>query len=356
MSVVINHAAKYTYIDLEDVSVFHRKLINIVQDRYTKIMNELTADVVAHVLISMIIYNNNEHHRVYIRRYIKDLLAVYHLTTMEGKHYDLIIDIFVEAIVSELDRIDWDDETQDDTRSLFITMREIASKVNFIFVTNRTLDRVLNVFVNLYHYKDFVLLIANEETPNLTMHESVSGTNNVYNKILNISGVEDYEYQNSSDRPKEVPEKYWNQRIKDWEAATTSAHNSLHLGNGSCINCNNPRDTSVIPFMFTFHDGKHNEATKDFIKAVCARYDDVIGCVYRSMIDEKIEYTFPEDIGWVSLYSKIRSRTVTMIKNNIDDYISFAEKCDKAFIPVFEHFKIDKELIEEATKHEIKWR
>lgn len=333
MSVKIYDGLKYSYNDLKDVGKFHRKLINIAQEHYSVIYNQKVASFCLDIVLCVLAFHSND-----LKAYIENIVSRHFYSYNDEVVSDHIQERLVESIMNILDKEKWDDN--DDTESLFSFIQAIATATNFLFVTDTIFKNAFQVRIALYYYDDYVLFIPQDDCDNGSVGRQ-GGL--LHQRLQKITGVEEYHYQNSSDRPEDIPEKDWENRYVEWELATTSFQQSMNFCNCSEILVNHPNQTNIIPMMYTMNKevDPYYFVTQEFIDMIHKRYETSVKSMFRLKIESRVDISsLDESKGWVRCFKYLSRMTNYLIEINEHRDQEFKEKCDEVFIPLFDYFEL----------------
>lgn len=328
MSIRINDGLKYRYKDKNDVGKFHRKLINIAQDHYSRIYTEITAQFALDLIINLIAFHDQG-----TEWCVKNTVnSSFHMFNDEGIE-KLVQEAITENVIESLEKAQWN---EDNIQSLFDLLKGIITIVNFLFTTNRAFGLLLNCEICLYYYEDSVYIIPHEERP-------IQSSSMMCDRIQTISGVEEYHYQNSTDKPEEIPEDRWERRLEEWTHATTSFQQKMHFGNCSKILVNNPTQTNVMPIMYTLNKERkpYYGMTKDFMNSVNTFYETTVSRAYRKKIELSIDTSkYADSPNWMDSYRYVNKQISYLLSVNEKDFEEFKGHCDDVFIPLFKYMDL----------------
>lgn len=331
MSVKIYDGLKYKYRNLEDVGKFHRKLINVAQEQYAIMYNQKVAAFTLDVILTIIAFHNKD-----LDFYLKRTIAQHFYCFNDEAVSDHISERVLANVNNDLDKFTWED---DEIQSIFQLIKSIATTINYLFVTDTIFKNVIEVRISLYYQDDYVLFIPFDDSE--SSRQSSNGL--LFQRLSKITGVEEYHYQNSCDKPDDIKESDWEKRHKEWEQATTSFQQSMNFSNCSNVLVNSPNQTNVIPIMYTTNKevSPYYEVTKEFIDMIKNRYSVAIDSTFKSIMESRIDTSSIQGNGWMAAY-KYMVRTVgTMVKTHENEYNELKKVCDSSFIPLFNYFECE---------------
>ena len=334
MSVKIYDGLKYKYKDLNDVGKFHRKLINIIQEHYSLIYNQKMSCFCLDVVLTVIAFHSSD-----LKSYINSIVDRHFYCFNDEAVSDHVSERVVEAVMNVLEKEDWED---DDFESLFSLIKSIATTMNFLFVTDSIFKHVIQTKISLYYNDDYVLFIPHDDTDS-----SGRGSGGIlHQRLLKISGVEEYEYQNSTDKPDDISEENWEKRYDEWKIASSSFQQDMNFSNCSEIVIDNPNQTNIIPIMYTTN--KDNDpyylVTKEFIQLIFSRFDNSVASIFKLKMESKVDISsIDQSKGWMQSYKYMNRMTNYMVKVNQEKHEEFIGLCTELFVPLFRHFEMDKE-------------
>lgn len=329
MSIKIYDGLKYTFTDLSDVGRFHKKLLNIAQDSYLEKYTQSSAFFALEIALTILAFHDKDLSS-YIQRVVCTRFSIFN----DEAASDVATEQITNAILNILEKNKWSDD--DDLMETFNLIKSFATAVCYVLSTNKTAQRCIEISISLYYNEDSVYMIPLEQ-------DGLTDSGNfVLNRIRNITGVEEYHYQNSSDKPDGIPEDMWEKRLDDWTKATTTYQNHMHFGNGSEIKVNSPTQTSLIQFMYTMNRDRDNyyNSTRRFINIMNDRYDNMLKEVYKARLESTIDTGYTIDSSnWLNTFKYVTRQTNYLMEQNRSDFEKFKHTCDKTFLPLFNYFQ-----------------
>lgn len=333
MSVKIYDGLKYTYNDLKDVGKFHRKLINIAQEHYALLYNQKISCFCLDIVLCVIAFHSSD-----LKSYIK-YIVTRHFHFFDDEFLgDHVMDRTVESIMNLLGEETWDDNNT--VESLFSLIKGIATVMNFLFVTDVVFRNIFQVKISLYYNDEYVLFIPHDDSDS-----SSAGTQGgvLHQRLMNITGVEEYHYQNSTDKPEDIPENDWEKRYTEWEIATSSFQQSMNFSNCSEILVNNPNQTNIIPIMYTLNkkNDLYYSITKQFVELILNRYDNAVQSIFKHKMESQVDISsFDQSKGWMSCFKYVNRMTQYMLRIHENRNYEYIERCNEVFVPFFNYFEL----------------
>jgi hypothetical protein len=141
---------------------------------------------------------------------------------IEKKKQKLILDLFTNHMIKELDHraVGLTDSSKEGNEGSILSLisSRIYNRIQEIDKTGRRDPEVdFSSSVTYYPLNDKLLAIFNGE------QEAFTET------WESFPGIKDYHYQNSTDRPKDIPEKEWKKRNSDWTKALNPSHSGFNF-------------------------------------------------------------------------------------------------------------------------------
>ena len=150
------------------------------------------------------------------------------------------------------------------------------------------------------------------------------------NDILNdYPDIEDFSYQNSSDKPIHITDRDWDERLAIWEMATSTDYSKFHFANCSRIVSDNPNSLEgTLPCV------NNNQMLDDIICYIRQIYDSIKSQMSSGIIDSYILGAYNFDTS-TSIYKTLNR--ITEIRRQIrSDFIPIQMRFEKTLDESFE--------------------
>lgn len=314
MSIKIYNAHRYIIKTPEDVGRIHHRMINLCQSimyqKYVEFIGE----------------------------------AILVCAGMAIKHQVDYSDIFSDFISTKIDDLP-DNVFERYKDSEIFKHNESVFGDNYIrsFIHNVSMQMYMFLFMNrnqysdpcnsplytevsMYYYKNYVLMMTNDTRVNQILDD--------------YPDIEDFSYQNSSDKPSFITEKDWEERLEIWEKATTSQYSKFHFGNGVRVIADDPN-----ALTWTLPSADNDRLTNDIIDYINSMYAIVKKQMSDGIIDTYImkAYQFEDNMGIVKILNRISDIRRQIKPDFVFKQAQFEKMLDESFASIIKEKDDDDE-------------
>lgn len=310
---------------------FHKICLDSVQYAHRRYMQEMIARYSMNVVLHYIAFHSSGF-EMELDSVIEECL----LSTISTSSccYEYAHSRIKTNTLKIIERYDW---CGDDREMLLGLLTSITDHVSSLMSIDSDLSSLYKTEISCFYDDDSVYIITPGNNSNTDCGLFL------YNMIMDVSGVESFEYYNNTDRPENISLNEWNERLDKWEEVTTSYYHKCSFDNSITISSTNvnifnskPRNYKMCKQHELYHE------TKDYLTLMYSEYKGALRSTLHMLIHDQIQVsaTKVNATNWLNAYEYILRQRAAFIINNPKVCDKFKEKCDEMFIPLFQYFNL----------------